>query len=56
MEVSGQLHVPETVPDTHCIGGWVDPRAGRDIMEMKTLLPYQESRFPKLFITFLLIV
>jgi hypothetical protein len=36
--VSGQLHAPvalprERAPGTHCIGGWVDPRAGLDDME-----------------------
>jgi hypothetical protein len=33
MRVSGQLHVPAALPPgkrpgTHCIGGWVGPRAG----------------------------
>jgi hypothetical protein len=43
MEVSGQLHASaalpppsgETVPGIHCIGGWLDPRAGLDLMEKK---------------------
>ena len=35
MEVGGQRHAPAALPpgrrtDTHCIGGWVDPRAGLD--------------------------
>jgi hypothetical protein len=36
--VSGQLYAPaaltpERTPGTHCIGGWVDPRAGLDDVE-----------------------
>ena len=35
MEVGGQRHAPAAVPpgkgpSTHCIGGWVGPRAGMD--------------------------
>jgi hypothetical protein len=35
MEVSGQFHAPAALspgemPSTHCIGGWVDLRAGLD--------------------------
>jgi hypothetical protein len=35
MRVGGQLHTPATLPlgkrpSTHCIGGWVGPRAGLD--------------------------
>jgi len=34
MGVSGQRHAPATLtpgkPGTHCIGGWVGPRAGQD--------------------------
>jgi hypothetical protein len=37
MEVGGQLHAPAVLPPppgkrpgTHCIGGWVGPRAGLD--------------------------
>jgi hypothetical protein len=35
MGVGGQLHVPAALPPgkrpgTHCIGGWVGPRAGLD--------------------------
>jgi hypothetical protein len=30
----GQLHAHgERTPSTHCIGGWVNPRAGLDYME-----------------------
>jgi hypothetical protein len=42
--VSGQLHVPaalppgEKDPDTHWIGGWVDPRAGLDDLEKRKFL------------------
>jgi hypothetical protein len=37
---SCHITTSETVPDTHCIGGWVGPRARRDIVEKKTLLPF----------------
>jgi hypothetical protein len=35
MGVGGQLHAPAAlppgkIPGTHCIGGWVGPRAGLD--------------------------
>jgi len=35
MGVGGQRHAPAALPrgkrpGTHCIGGWVDPRAGMD--------------------------
>jgi hypothetical protein len=35
MSVGGQLHAPAALPPgkrpgTHCIGSWVDPRAGLD--------------------------
>ena len=34
MGVGGQRHAPAALPwerpGTHCIGGWVDPRAGLD--------------------------
>jgi hypothetical protein len=29
----GRFTPGETAPVTHCIGGWVDPRAGLDDME-----------------------
>jgi hypothetical protein len=35
MEMSGQLHAP--VPGTHCIAGWVGPRAGLEAVERKIL-------------------
>jgi hypothetical protein len=36
MVVSGQLHVPATLrPDTHCIGGRVDPRLGLITVEKR---------------------
>jgi hypothetical protein len=36
MGVGGQLHAPAALPPgkrpgTHCIGGWVGPRAGLDL-------------------------
>jgi hypothetical protein len=42
--VSGQLHAPATLPSvkeppvTHCVGGWVDPRAGLDGLEKRKFL------------------
>jgi hypothetical protein len=33
MEVSGQLHAPDALHGTHCVGGWMAPRAGIDVME-----------------------
>jgi hypothetical protein len=38
MKVSGELHGPaglhpgDTAPGTHLTGGWVDPRAGMDVI------------------------
>jgi hypothetical protein len=29
----GRFTLRERAPGTHCIGGWVDPRAGLDKME-----------------------
>jgi hypothetical protein len=53
MEVRGQLHHPasfilgEAASGTHCIGGWVGPRAGLDVMEKSLLsLPGIETRHP----------
>jgi hypothetical protein len=50
MEVSGQFHAPaallpgETAPGTHCIGGWVEPRAVLDaVVKRKIPSPRQES-------------
>jgi hypothetical protein len=49
MEVSVQLHAPATLPrekapGTHCIGGWVGPRAGLDaVSNRKIPSPRQES-------------
>jgi hypothetical protein len=43
--VSAQLHAPaafyprERAPGTHCIGSWVDPRAGLDDVEKWKFLP-----------------
>jgi hypothetical protein len=41
MRVGGQLHAPTALlsgkrPGTHCIGGWVGPRAGLDATENLT--------------------
>jgi hypothetical protein len=49
MEVSGQIHAPaalppgERTPDTHWIGGWVDPRAGLDDVKKRNSWPYRDS-------------
>jgi hypothetical protein len=32
------LYPRERAPGTHCIGGWVDPRAGLDDMEKQQFL------------------
>jgi hypothetical protein len=32
----------ETTPCTHCVGGWVGPRAGRDALENRCLFPFRE--------------
>jgi hypothetical protein len=44
LEVSDQIHAPaawprERAPGTHCIGGWVNTRAGLDDMENWKFLP-----------------
>jgi hypothetical protein len=41
-ELKGQLHAlaslpPGTVLGTHCIGGWMGPRAGLDVVEKRNL-------------------
>jgi hypothetical protein len=46
MRVGGQLHAPAALPPgkragTHCIGGWVGPRAGLDGCEKSR--PHRES-------------
>ena len=46
MGVDGQLHAPAALPPgnrpgTHCIGGWVGPRAGLDGCEKS--LPHRDS-------------
>jgi hypothetical protein len=43
MKVSGQPHVPAGLPSgkhffTYWIGGWVDPRAGVDVLEKSLAL------------------
>jgi hypothetical protein len=49
MEGSDQLHAPailprKIIPGSHCLGGWVGPRAGLDVMEKKNkLLPSKWS-------------
>jgi hypothetical protein len=46
MEMSGQLHASAALPpEKHCIGGWVGPRAGLDVMgKIKISCPYRESK------------
>jgi hypothetical protein len=48
MEVSGQFHAPAALPpgkdpDTHCMEGWVEPKAGLDAVPKRkkilSLLP-----------------
>jgi hypothetical protein len=55
MGVSGQRHAPAALyprgkdPDTHCTGGWVDPRAGLDTEvrgKILSPLPGIEPRSP----------
>jgi hypothetical protein len=50
MGVSCQLHIPATLPvvkaGAHSVGGWVDLRAGQDVMEKNLFpLPGIEPRF-----------
>jgi hypothetical protein len=35
MEVSGQLHPQAALPDTHWIGGWLEPRVCLDAVAKK---------------------
>jgi hypothetical protein len=37
------LYLRERAPGTHCIGGWVDPRACLDEMDKRKFLPYRDS-------------
>jgi hypothetical protein len=37
------LYTRERAPGTHCIGGWVDPRAGLDNIEKWKFWPYRDS-------------
>jgi hypothetical protein len=37
----GRFTRGERAPGTHCIGGWVDPRAGLDDVEMRKILTLQ---------------
>jgi hypothetical protein len=53
MEVNGQLHAPAALPPgkeppgTHCIGGWVGPRAGLDaVVRRKISSPYWDTNPP----------
>jgi hypothetical protein len=48
MGMSGQLYASAALalgksPGTHCIGGWVGPRAGLDDMERRKILPYEST-------------
>jgi hypothetical protein len=46
MEVNGQLHAPaalppvKQLPSIHCIGGWVDPRAGLNAVAVAKIKKY----------------
>ena len=49
MEVGGQRHAPAAPyprerPGTHCVGGWVGPRAGLDVYGKSRLPPEFDSR------------
>jgi len=35
---------PREGPDTHCIGGWVGPRAGLDVLGKSRLPPVFDTR------------
>jgi hypothetical protein len=42
MEVSGQFHVPvalpaKKVPGTHCVEGWIGPKAGLDAVARRDI-------------------
>jgi hypothetical protein len=39
----GRFTPGERVPDTHYIGGWMDPRAGLDDVENGKFLTYRDS-------------
>jgi hypothetical protein len=39
----GRFTPGEKTPDTHWIGGWVDPRVGLDDLEKRKFWPYRES-------------
>jgi hypothetical protein len=60
MEASGQLHAPAALPpeenlhSTYSIGGWVSPRAGLDVVELKIIsCSYQESNFNSTIVQYL---
>jgi len=51
MDMSGQFHAPATLPPgkkalgTYCIGGWVGPRTGLDVVvKRKIAIPCQNSK------------
>jgi len=47
MRGNGQfLNATALPPNTHCIGGWVGPRAGLDIVEKRKFLGPAETRTP----------
>jgi hypothetical protein len=39
---SGRFIPGETAPGTHCIGGWMDPRPGLDVIEKRKILSRRE--------------
>jgi hypothetical protein len=43
----GRFTLEERAPRTHCIGGWVGPRAGLGAVEKRSICcPFRESRTP----------
>jgi hypothetical protein len=50
MEMSGQFHAPASLsprkqpPSTHCIGGWLGPRAYLEAMEREKSFAPTENR------------
>jgi hypothetical protein len=56
-DVSGLLYIPPPPQGTHCMGGWVGPKAGLDIVEKRKTLPLPglksqlSSQYPNAILT-----